>query len=293
MSVIRRMSALAIAAGLGALTACGTTTVNQPGGSAPSAAPSSAPSNPSPTASPGPGSSSPAAASSACREAGSYLTAIRVGQHQGYDRVVFQFSGKMPGYSVSRVSSVLADPKGTPVPLAGQVYLRVVFHGATAVCQQPVRATYTGPSVLTPFYPELLVVSKAGDFERVLSFGAGLAARGGYHVSALTNPYRVVLDVTHVQLGKFPGIWDITSWTQYWGRQYSMNNGHQPWLGNPAMVVAAWARSKWHTPPVMHQTGPNTFEVTEPSGRTDTVFGVRPVSVSGPWVISRIDYGQN
>lgn len=112
--------------------------------------------------------------------------------------------------------------------MAGQTYLRVAFHGATAICDQPVKATCTGPPVLTPYYPELLVVAKAGDFERVLSFGIGLAGQGGYHAWSLSSPYRIVLDVDHVALGKFPGIWDITSWTRYWGRQYSVSNGHQP-----------------------------------------------------------------
>ena len=238
----------------------------------------------------GPAAASPAVGSAACNEAGAYLTAISVGRHSGYDRVVFQFAGRLPGREVSVVRSVLSDPKGDEVPLAGQAYLRVVFHGATAFCPQPAHPTYTGPSVLTPFYPELLVVSKAGDFERVLSFGIGLAARGGYHVFTLTRPYRVVIDVNHVQLGRFPGIWDMTSWQQYWDGQYSVNNGHQPWLLNPAMVVEAWARSNWNTTPVIHQVGPDTFRVTEPSGRIDTVTGVRPVSVPGPWVITRIVY---
>jgi hypothetical protein len=99
--------------------------------------------------------------------------------------------------------------------------------------------------VLTPFYPQLLVVSTVGDFEQVLSFGIGLVAQASYHSYALTGPYRVVLDVSHVALGKFPGIWDITSWQQYWQSQYAWINGHQPWLANPAMVVQAWARGRW------------------------------------------------
>ena len=162
---------------------------------------------------------------------------------------------------------------------------------SSAWCQQPSRQTYTGPSVLTPFYPQLLVVSAAGDFEQVLSFGIGMAAPGACHVSTLTSPDRVVIDVSHVALGAFPGIWDITSWQQYWGRQYSCNNGHQPWLGSPSMVVEAWARGRGQTAPVIRQIDANTFQVTEPSGRVDTVTGIRPVTVAGPWVITKIAYG--
>ena len=51
--------------------------------------------------------------------------------------------------------------------------------------------------MLAPRYPQLLMVKEAGDFESYLSFGIGLAARGGYRVSSLTSPDRVVIDFSH------------------------------------------------------------------------------------------------
>jgi hypothetical protein len=213
---------------------------------------------------------------------------VRAAQHAGFDRVVFEFSGSLPSYDVSVQATVYADPKGDVVPLAGQALLRVVFRGATATCSQPPGKTYAGPSVQTPFYPQLLVISAAGDFERVLSFGIGLHAKASWHAYALTGPNRVVLDVSHVALGTFPGIWSITTWPQYWAAQYSWSSGHQPWLANPAMVVAAWARSRWNATLAVHQVNPNTFQVTEPGGRTYTVTGTRPVTVPGPWIITKI-----
>ena len=228
-------------------------------------------------------------ASSACRAPGTYLTAVRAGQHAGYDRVVFQFSGGLPGYHAAYVTSVLQDPKGSPVPLAGQAYLRVVFRAATGWCAKPPHQTYTGPAVLTPYYPTLLVSSAAGDFEGYLSFGLGLATQASYHVYGLTGPDRVVVDISHRQLARFPGIWDITSWPQYWASQYAWLNGHQPWLADPQLVVGAWARSRWNTVPAITQTGPGTFRVTDPStGKIYTVTGTRPVTTPGPWVITKI-----
>jgi len=227
----------------------------------------------------------------ACTVPGTYLTDVRMGEHNGHDRVVFEFSGGRPAVTADRVPTVYADPKGTPVALAGQSNLRVVFRGASGVCGQPLHRTWTGPSVLTPYYPELLVVCAAGDFEGYLSFGIGLAARGSCHVSTLASPDRVVIDFSHVTLAKFPGIWDITSWPQCWARQYSWRNGHQPWLASPLMVVRAWASSRWHTTPVIHEVDSSTFKVTEPSGKLDTLRGVRPVGVPGPWVITQITYG--
>jgi hypothetical protein len=138
------------------------------------------------------------AAPRACQQPGTYLTAVRTGQHAGYDRVVFQFSGGLPAVTAERVEAVYADPKGTKISLPGRSSLHVVFRGATGYCPQPAHRTWTGPSALTPRYPQLLAVKAAGDFEGYLSFGLGLAAQGAYHVSSLAGPDRVVIDVSHV-----------------------------------------------------------------------------------------------
>jgi len=134
----------------------------------------------------------------ACQQPGTYLTAVRTGKQAGYDRVVFQFSGGLPAVTAERVTAVYADPKGTRISLPSRSYLHVVFRGASANCPQPAHRTWTGPAVLTPGYPQLLAVKAAGDFEGYLSFGLGLAAPGPYHVSTMTGPDRVVIDVSHV-----------------------------------------------------------------------------------------------
>ena len=302
MPIVKRLPVLVFAAGLAVLAGCGTAPAGQ--SPSPSARPTSAVSapaggTPAPagTNAPAPGSGTPVTSpgtpglSRACAAAGTYLTAVRTGQHAGFDRVVFEFSGGTPTYAASLVRTVYSDAKGDVVPLPGQALLRVVFRGATAWCPTPGSRTYAGPSVLTPYYPRLLAVGATGDFEQVLSFGVGLAAPGPYRIYALAGPDRVVLDVSRVPLGRFPGIWDITSWQQYWEAQYAWGNGHQPWLSNPVMVVEAWARSRWHTALVVRQVGAGTFQVTEPGGRIDIVTGTRPVTVPGPWVITKVTYG--
>ena len=292
MSKLMRGAGLVMIAGLTGLAGCGTTQAGSPGTAKSPASASSAPAPQTTVLSPS-STGKPAVTPSAsgCSMSGSYLTAVRVGEHTGYDRVVFQFSGGLPAVTADRVAVVYTDPKGTPIALAGQSYLHVVFRGASAVCPQPMQRTWTGTSVLTPYYPQLLTVSAAGDFEGYLSFGIGLATPGSYHIVTLTSPDRVVIDVSHVPLGTFPGIWDITSWPQYWATQYSWLNGHQPWLASPLMVVQAWASGRWPTTPVIRQVNASTFTVTEPGGKVDTVTGTRPVSVPGPWVITKITYG--
>jgi hypothetical protein len=195
MSRLKRSAGLATIAGLAVLAGCGGAPAGSP---APAASATSAA-----TAAGTPAAGTPAGrtarlddASRACAQPGSYLTAVRTGKHGGYDRVVFQFSGGLPAVTAERVATVYADPRGTPVPLAGKSRLHVVFRGASGNCPQPAHRTWTGPSVLTPRYPQLLMIRAAGDFEGYLSFGIGLAARGGYHVSSLAGPDRVVIDFT-------------------------------------------------------------------------------------------------
>ena len=48
----------------------------------------------------------PSGPAQVCAQAGTYLTAVRTGEHSGSDRVVFQFSGRLPGYAVGRVQAV-------------------------------------------------------------------------------------------------------------------------------------------------------------------------------------------
>ena len=193
MSRLIRGAGLMAVAGLAVLAGCGTAPAGSP---APAGTPAAA------SGTQAAGTSGPAAAQldsaqRACARPGSYLTAVRTGKHRGYDRVVFQFSGGLPSVRTERVTTVYDDPKGTPVPLAGKSRLHVVFRGASAFCPQPAHQTWTGPRVLAPRYSQLLMIKAAGDFEGYLSFGIGLAARSGYHISSLTGPDRVVIDFSH------------------------------------------------------------------------------------------------
>jgi hypothetical protein len=121
-----------------------------------------------------------------------YLVAVRTGRHTTFDRVVFEFRGRVPGYAIQDVERVTQDASGRPVPLRGRAFLHVVFRHASEMEQLPVssppyRMTYTGPSTITPGLGSLLQVKAAGDFEGHLGFGIGLAERVGFRVLSLTK----------------------------------------------------------------------------------------------------------
>jgi hypothetical protein len=126
------------------------------------------------------------------------LTAVRVAhQAAGYDRIVFEFAAPsgvtpyIPAYTVSRQASTkfVKDPSGQDVTLRGSSGLRIVLHGASGA------DSYTGSRDITPGLPVLQEVEQLGDFEAVLSWGAGLSRPSCIRTLELTNPTRLVIDV--------------------------------------------------------------------------------------------------
>jgi len=125
------------------------------------------------------------------------LTAVRVAHQPGFDRVVFEFAPQagatahLPAYTVSRQASAkfVKDPSGMPVTMRGSAGLRIVFHGASGA------SSYSGSFDLTPGLPVVQEVEQLGDFEAVLSWGAGLSRAACLRTLELANPTRLVIDV--------------------------------------------------------------------------------------------------
>src|SRR5438445_630303 len=102
--------------------------------------------------------------------ASSQLSTIRTAPHDGYDRIVFEFSGQLPSYDLSRQDSAtfVRDASGQPVTLDGSVGIKLVF-----------RNTDAGSGVQADAKPALISVkeiAQIGSFERALSYGIGLAS---------------------------------------------------------------------------------------------------------------------
>jgi hypothetical protein len=202
----RRLQAAAlVAVGALALAACGAgSSGGSPTGDSSSGPPSATPATSAPattTASPS-ARDLPAPISTAAQQSGSMsdpaalLVSIRTAHHATYDRVVFEFSGKAPGYRVAYVPQVTTDGEGAPVALKGDHFLQVAFQGATLDRSlQGGTGSYTGPKRLTPMLPAVQEIAFAGDFESVLSWGIGVDGAQGFRVLRLASPTRVVIDV--------------------------------------------------------------------------------------------------
>lgn len=125
------------------------------------------------------------------------LTDVRVAHQPGYDRIVVEFapqagaSPRLPAYTLSRQASAhfVKDPSGQPITMRGSYGLRVVFQQATGA------STYNKSRDLTPNLPVVQEVEQLGDFEAVLSWGAGLSRQSCVRTLELSNPTRLVIDV--------------------------------------------------------------------------------------------------
>ena len=116
---------------------------------------------------------------------------VRVAHHDGYDRLVLDFptTNSMPEYQLDRqtTANFVRDASGQPVTLSGSAGIRIVLRNADIV---------TGaPTDLKPNVPEIREVAQIGNFERVVSYGAGLSTPACIRVLELSGPTRLVIDV--------------------------------------------------------------------------------------------------
>jgi hypothetical protein len=116
---------------------------------------------------------------------------VRVAHHNGYDRLVIGFptATTLPAYQLTRqaTATFLRDASGQPVTLGGAAGIRVVLRNADA--------TQGAPTDQKPALPAIREVAQIGNFERVVSYGVGLAAPACFRVLELSGPTRLVIDV--------------------------------------------------------------------------------------------------
>src|ERR1700730_2133935 len=154
--------------------------------------------SPSPTAmaTPQPTSQPPAGftcadARGGSEQAGSNVVGVRIGQHDGYDRLVIEFSGAIPSYKVQLRSgtSFTESPRGQTVTLSGTNGVLVVVH--------PVFnwTSYSGPFAFKPGFPILREARQIENFEGYQQWALGIQGTPCLRVTTLASPPRLVVDV--------------------------------------------------------------------------------------------------
>jgi len=121
---------------------------------------------------------------------GSEVVAVRVGQHDGYDRLVIEFNGPIPAYSVTGRSgtSFTTSPKGQTVTLGGTNGVLIVMHSIVNW------TSYSGPFAFTPNFPILREARQIENFEGYQQWALGIQGSPCLRVTTLTSPSRLVVD---------------------------------------------------------------------------------------------------
>jgi hypothetical protein len=118
------------------------------------------------------------------------LTGVRQAGHAGYDRIVFDIPGALPGYSTAYITEVRSDGSDRPVAVPGRYYLRVVLNPAQAH-RDGGAATVSG--VHRVDLPVLESYAITGDYEGHVIVVLGLNRKAGYRIAELDN--RIYVDL--------------------------------------------------------------------------------------------------
>jgi hypothetical protein len=201
-----RASGLALVAAALLVSACAA-----PGGMVAPGTASSTPGSPTPTVAPSSQDASPSAeptdslppfvcslpASVAATASRAQIHDIRVGTHDGYDRIVWEFESGVPAVTVEQTQPpFIADPSGLPLSVHGSSFLKIVMQGGTILTPDFAKS-FTGPTSLMPVYPTLVELKSGGDFEGVSTWYVGLSGEACVRVFTLSGPDRLVMDLQH------------------------------------------------------------------------------------------------
>jgi hypothetical protein len=122
---------------------------------------------------------------------------VRVGTHDGYDRVVFEFDQGTPELTLDHAEPPFtADGSGLPIEVDGDSVLGLVMRGGTKQTDAGT-SSYDGPTDISPGFSTLVHLIEGGDFERQSTWYLGLSDEACVRVLLLDAPPRLVIDVEH------------------------------------------------------------------------------------------------
>ena len=119
----------------------------------------------------------------------------RAVEHDGYDRIIFEFSGTPPNYRVEYVDEAIACGSGEPVEVEGAAFLQFRFTAAQAHDEQgQATVDFTQAS---PNLPSGVFVVQTCDFEDDVTWVLGLPGELDFRAIPVDSPPRLVIDVAH------------------------------------------------------------------------------------------------
>jgi hypothetical protein len=123
---------------------------------------------------------------------------IRIGRHDGFDRVVLEVGGEgLPGWDVRYVERASSQGSGEPVEVAGEAVLQVTLTGAGYPYDTGVQE-FSGADPVSAAGTEVVTeLVFDATFEGTTVAFVGTTRRAPFRVYLLEAPTRVVLEVAH------------------------------------------------------------------------------------------------
>jgi hypothetical protein len=123
---------------------------------------------------------------------------VRLGRHDGFDRVVLEIGGEgTPGWDVRYVDEASSQGSGDPVEVAGAAVLQLTVTGAGYPYDTGVDEFSTAGTVAVPDTETVTEVAFDGTYEGTTVAFVGVQARTPFRVYLLEGPTRLVLEVAH------------------------------------------------------------------------------------------------
>ena len=120
-------------------------------------------------------------------------TDIRVGSHDGFDRLVFEFEGTGdPQYHIGYNDDPRQQASGFPLEVPGNAKLEINIHGTSG--DMSADAKYAGKKELGLASGNIVDVINGGSFEADSQYVVGLINERPYQVQVLHEPTRLVID---------------------------------------------------------------------------------------------------
>ena len=122
------------------------------------------------------------------------VVGVRVGAHEGFDRVVVDLAGDGdPGWFVDYTSTPMQETVGQPLQVAGNFFLNINVDGT--VYPFELGKDNNVPVTMAGDTGNVIDVISAGTYEGRSQIVVGLRSELPYSVQVLENPKRVVVDI--------------------------------------------------------------------------------------------------
>jgi hypothetical protein len=126
------------------------------------------------------------------------VTDVRVGSHDGFDRVVFELEGDaLAGWHVRYDDEPTAQGTGEPIAYEGATALAVAIHNVTLPPDLPEDIEHWDGTVAGAEGGVVTEVVSDTIFEGIHTFVIGTSDERPFLIERLEDPQRVVIDIVH------------------------------------------------------------------------------------------------